>query len=219
MRQQRPDPRETHVTIISGSNDLANGDHIDNIISNIDSLIKDTKVAFTRAKVMLSSLNHCVDLSQPNINKAVEKLNYELQILCTSHDAVFINNNVNSTANKPDSGRLRPDGLHLNEVGRDQLASRLAAAIRSPSHPHTTSEHPLPRQSVASTLPRQEVHRGHTMTHPRPQQKRTRRKPHTNRPPPPPPLPDKNKSDNELNIGYNFIRRDRTQGEGGGLLV
>lgn len=128
LHREPKDDSVTHVVLLAGSNDLANGESTASIVRNTTTLLGATKNVFPQASLAFSGLHHRTDIS--DINRSIDYTNNRLRALCQTNNVTFIDNNSGSKADAPLTDRLHRDGLHLSSAGRKQLANRLASAIR-----------------------------------------------------------------------------------------
>ena len=183
MEKRQPDHEATHVVLLAGTNNIANGDSLSQIRDKTRGLLHATKSAFPVATLILSGIHHRVDLPQPATNVSIDKLNSDLQVLCQQLRVVFVDNNTESTYQMPDTYRLsNRDGLHLNTPGRKALSDRLVNVIipsRQPVAPSATRCRPVPQH--------QQVQHSKTAPQPIPRKQRPQQHPPRERPLQPPP--------------------------------
>ena len=96
MEKRQPDHGATHVVLLAGTNNIANGDSLSHIRDKTRGLLQATKSAFPVATLILSGIHHRVDLPQPATNVSIDKLNSDLQVLCQQLRVVFFDNNTES---------------------------------------------------------------------------------------------------------------------------
>ena len=183
MEKRQPDHGATHVVLLAGTNNIANGDSLSHIRDKTRGLLQATKSAFPVATLILSGIHHRVDLPQPATNVSIDKLNSDLQVLCQQLRVVFVDNNTESAYQMPDTYRLsNRDGLHLNTPGRKVLSDRLVNVIipsRQSVAPSATRCRPVPQH--------QQVQHSKTAPQPIPRKQRPQQHPPRERPLQPPP--------------------------------
>ena len=157
----------THVVLLAGTNNVGNSESVDIIRAKTRTLFQTTRSAFPAASLIFSGIHHRVDMPHSTTYLKIDKINNDLRVLCDQQNINFVDNNVESTHQAPDTYRLNNhDGLHLNIHGRRQLCERLANLILPGSHVFTR---PTPARHVSAPLIQQVYrHRHQPRTVPRP---------------------------------------------------
>lgn len=112
-------------TIMCGSNDLLIGKNVDNIVDNIDLMIKDcalkniVPIVISPPKVLseLASLLWSNDINYDIVNSKLQALDEKLSYLCSKNNLNFVSlNNL-----LPLENIYYTDGLHLSESGNEYV--------------------------------------------------------------------------------------------------
>ena len=207
MEKRQPDHEATHVVLLAGTNNIANGDSLSHIRDKTRGLLQATNSVFPVATLILSGIHHRVDLPQPATNVSIDKLNSDLQVLCQQMRVVFVDNNTESTYQMPDTYRLsNRDGLHLNTPGRKALSDRLVNVIipsRQPVAPSATRCRPVPQH--------QQVQHSKTAPQPIPRKQRPQQHPPRERPLQPPPRQRTQQNPRPVQQPGRFAKQKREQ--------
>ena len=100
---RKKDHVATHLVLIAGTSNIANGDRLSHIKDKTRGLLQETRSAFPVATMVLTGIHHRVDLPHPATNIYTS----DIQVLCQQQRVVFVDNNTDSTHQMPDSYRLR----------------------------------------------------------------------------------------------------------------